>query len=212
MMTFEIKETAPNRFKCTFDCLNPGEWVAINFFTTGEPVPAIFTSGRLHGQNAQFQSKTDDSILSWPERVGSLLFGLYFALSPVALASALVWAYGGHHLVQLFSGSEKLPSLLNGLFLWGVTVPILHAMYRGLNWLKRRRNPKGYPIAADFGVGNAPLRFFFIEAIKGVRFGQSDSLHSYGKIRPYSKPHRSREPRSRSKDRPTGPPQSSNGH
>jgi hypothetical protein len=187
MMTFEVSETSPNRFECTFDCLNPGEWVLIGFFVTGEPRAAIFTSGRVHGQNAQLQIKTDDSIAHWPERIESLFFVLIVALSPLALIGALTWLYESHKLTTFFVQNEKRPILLNLLLGWGTMFPLLYTMSFGINWLKRKRGPKGFPVPSDLPTYNTPLRVSLLTAIKGVRYVQSASFHDYGEIVPYSK-------------------------
>jgi hypothetical protein len=184
MMVFKVDEAAPNKFKCTFDCLNPGEWVTVNFFTTGEPRPAILASGRVHGQNAQFDVKTDDTKASWSERVASLILVLVVVFSPVALLVALFWAHQSYTLAALFTEHTKLPTLLTALFSWGVVIPMFYLSYFGLNWFERRRNPKGYPIRADLPGDNTPLRVFLLTAIKGVRYRYSRSLHNFGELVP----------------------------
>jgi hypothetical protein len=184
MMTFQVKQTELNKFTCAFDCLNAGEWVTLSFFTTGNPRPVVSASARVNGI-VTFHAKTDDGRAEWPERVASLLIVFLIVGWPVALIASIVWAYSSHYLEDILHFDlEKVPLLCRGLLGWGLIIPLLYAMYFGLNWVERRRTPKGYLIPADFPGHDTPVVSFFRTAIKGRREAASGSIHDRFEIVP----------------------------
>lgn len=69
----------------------------------------------------------------------------------------------------------------------GTIVPILGAFYFGSVWLKRKANPKGYPLREDFQPSQLQsLKAFLKTAITGTRYEVSNSRYDYGRIRPRS--------------------------
>jgi hypothetical protein len=184
-MEFSVAIVETNKYAVTFDCLNPDEWVQVGFFVTGDPRAPIKGSGRVFGQYAEFDVSTDDSRAPWSERLNSLIAFLLVVLSPLSLCVAIWWAYTDYHVLDLVADYEKLPRLLQALFALGVFVPFLAAMYFGSIWLKRRANPKGYPIREDFEPSQwQALRAFLLTAITGKRYQVSMSVYDYGELKP----------------------------
>lgn len=184
-MEFAVAAIGANKFAVTFDCLNPDEWVQVGFFVTGDPRAPIKGSGRVFGQHAQFDLTTDDSRAPWSERLNSLIAFLLIVTSPFSLAIAVWWAYADYRVIDLVVDTEKLPRFLQMLFAFGILVPALAAVYFGSIWLKRRANPKGYPIREDFEPSQwQALRAFLLTAITGKRYQVSTSVYDYGEIKP----------------------------
>lgn len=184
-MEFCITEVTKNKFTISFDCLNQDEWVQIGFFVTGDPRAPIKGSGRVFGQHLEFDITTDDSKAHWGERLMSLLAFLLVVTSPITLGSAIWWAYKDYQLIDLVSNQENLPRLLQIMFAQGIFVPVLSALYFGSLWLKRKANPKGYPIREDFEPSQwQSLRAFLLTALTGKRYQVSTSVYDYGEIKP----------------------------
>lgn len=184
-MEFSIAPSGPNRFTIAFDCLNHDEWVEVGFFFTGNARPIVKGSGRIFGQNAEFDITTDDSRATLGERITSLLAFLLVVSSPFALIGSLWWAHVSYNVVELVSSPEKLPHLLVAMFGLGIVVPSFAAFYFGSIWVKRRANPKGYPIREDFDPSQwASLKSFIMTAATGKRYQVSASIYDYGEIKP----------------------------
>lgn len=184
-MEFSVAAIESNKFVVTFDCLNPDEWVQVGFFVTGDPRAPIKGGGRVFGQHTQFDVTTDDSRAPWSERLNSLVAFLLIVLSPFSLATAIWWAYTEYDVIDLVAGQDKLPRLLQSLFAFGIFVPVIAMVYFGSIWLKRKTNPKGYPIREDFEPSQwQALRAFFLTAITGRKYQVSTSVYDYGEIKP----------------------------
>lgn len=200
-MEFNINEIEPNKYEISFDCLNPDEWVQVGFFITGDPRTPIKGTGRIFGQHVQFDITTDDSRATWYERITSLLAFLLIVSSPFSLAGAVWWAYTDYQLTDLVRNQEKLPELLKGMFAQGILVPMLAAFYFGSIWIKRKVNPKSYPIREDFQPTQwQSLKAFLLTAITGKSYQVSNSAYDYGEIKPKANSHNNQEAQKLSSD------------
>lgn len=184
-MDFSIKAVNTNTFVISFDCLNPDEWIQLGFFVTGNPRATIKASGRVFGQKTEFDITTDDSRASWSERILSLLVFVIVIASPFLLVGSLYWFFSEYTIKDLFINDKEFPPLLNIMFGFGVIVPLVATFYFGLQWLKRRAHPKGYPIPEDFEPSQIEsLRAFLLTAITGRRYRKSMSVYDYGEMNP----------------------------
>jgi hypothetical protein len=193
-MEFFIEKRGENKFEFGFDCLNSDEWVQVGFFVTGNPRAAIKGSGRIFGQHADFDISTDDSKAKWHERIMSLAVFVLIVSSPFSLVGSIYWAYSEYNIYDFIGNPQRLPKMLTLLFCLGVFVPIIAMNYFGGIWLKRRANPKGYPIREDFEPSQwKSLKSFLMTAISGKSYRVSASMHDYGEIKPIVGPRENRE-------------------
>lgn len=183
-MEFSITSLHQNKYRISFDCLNHDEWVQVGFYMTGNPRATIRGAGRVFGQHSEFDITTDDSRTGWFERLTYILAVLMIVSSPFALLGALRWAYTDYSISDLFVNPDKLPKLLVMMFGLGATFLVVTVCYFSALWLKRKKNPKGYPIREDFEpTQRESLRAFYLTALHGKRYEVSTSVHDYGEIR-----------------------------
>jgi hypothetical protein len=183
-MEFSITSLNQNKYRIAFDCLNHDEWVQIGFYMTGNPRASIRGAGRVFGQRSEFDVTTDDSRTSWFERFANILMVVLVVSSPFALPGALWWAHTEYTISDLLFNPEKLPKLLMMIFCLGTIVPTITVYYFSTLWIKRKSNPKGYPIREDFEpTQRESLRAFYLTALRGKRYEVSTSVHDYGEIK-----------------------------
>lgn len=182
-MSFSISSPTQNKFQFSFDCLNHDEWVQVGFYITGSPKAAIRGSGRVFGQHADFAVATDDSHAGFQERILSLIVVLVVMTSPLSLLAAAYWTYSEHQLSNILYHPEAVPKILTLLLLHGLFITATAIIYFISTWLKRKKNPKGYPIHEDFEpTQSQSLRAFYLTALRGKRHVVSTSIEDYGQI------------------------------
>ena len=192
-MDFSINSVDQNRYQIGFDCLNQDEWVQIGFYTAGNPRAVIKGTGRVFGQHSDFALTTDDSRATIYERLTALIAFAMIVSSPFCLFFALWWIYEDSTLAEVFLQSDKLPKTLSAMLYLGIFIPVISGFYFFSLWLKRKRNPKGYPIREDFEpTQSQSLKAFYLTALHGKRYEVSTSVHDYGEITVRSAP--SKEP------------------
>lgn len=182
-MSFSISSPKQNKFQFSFDCLNYDEWVQVGFYITGSPTAAIKGSGRVFGQHADFAVTTDDSHASFQERILSLFAVLVVITSPISLLGAGYWTYSESQLSNILYHPEVVPKTLVLLLTHGLVISSIATFYFISIWLKRKKNPKGYPIYEDFEpTQSQSLRAFYLTALRGKRHVVSTSIKDYGQI------------------------------
>ncbi|GGK02370.1 hypothetical protein [Pseudomonas matsuisoli] len=187
-MEFSITSPHQNKFVFSFDCLNHDEWVQVGFYITGDPRASIKGAGRIFGQHSDFEVTTDDSKASFYERLTASIAFLIVVSSPFALIGALWWTYEYYSITDIFFNPDSLPKSLMFLLSLGMMVISAASMYYLSLWIKRKNNPKGYPIREDFEpTQRQSLRAFFLTALHGKRYEVSTSVHDYGEIKTRSK-------------------------
>jgi len=188
-MDFSIQHLDQSKYKIGFDCLNQDEWVQIGFYTAGNPRAVIKGSGRVFGQDSDFALTTDDSKATFYERITALIAFLMIVSSPICLILASWWIYKDYTLSEVFLSPEKLPKALYAMIYLGIFIPVISGFYFFSLWLKRKRNPKGYPIREDFEpTQSQSLKAFYLTALHGKRYEVSTSVHDYGEITMRSAP------------------------
>jgi hypothetical protein len=188
-MDFSINSVDQNRYQIGFDCLNQDEWVQIGFYTAGNPRAVIKGTGRVFGQHSDFAITTDDSKATIYERLTALIAFAMIVSSPFCLFFALWWIYEDYTLAEVFHQPDKLPKTLSAMLYLGILIPVISAFYFFSLWLKRKRNPKGYPIREDFEpTQSQSLKAFYLTALHGKRYEVSTSVHDYGEITVRSAP------------------------
>ncbi len=192
-MDFSIKSVGQNKYKIGFDCLNQDEWVQIGFYTAGNPRAVIKGTGRVFGQHSDFTLTTDDSKATFYERLTALITFVMIVSSPFCLFYALWWIHEDYALAEVILHPDKLPKTLSAMLYLGIFIPAISGFYFFSLWLKRKRNPKGYPIREDFEpTQSQSLKAFYLTALHGKRYEVSTSVHDYGEVTLRSAP--SKEP------------------
>lgn len=182
-MDFSIEPVGRNKYQIVFDCLNQDEWVQIGFYTDGNPRAAIKGTGRVFGQYSDFSLTTDDSRATVYERLTAIIAFLLIVSSPVCLILSSWWIYEDYTFSEVVFHTEKLPKVLSAMMCLGIFIPVISGFYFFSLWLKRKRNPKGYPIREDFEpTQSQSLKAFYLTALHGKRYEVSTSVHDYGEI------------------------------
>jgi hypothetical protein len=188
-MEFSITPIDQSKYKIGFDCLNQDEWVQIGFYTAGNPRAAIKGAGRVFGQHSDFALTTNDAKATIYERITYLIAFLMIVGSPICLVLASWWIYQDYTISEVFLHAETLPKALSAMICFGMIMPAISGFYFFSLWLKRKRNPKGYPISEDFEpTQSQSLKAFYLTALHGKRYEVSTSIHDYGEITVRSDP------------------------
>lgn len=172
-----------NIYGIDFECANPGEWSELGFFVKDNPNVSISATGRIHGQDSDFNISIDDGKVSFFERLIIIISLLTIILSPFALILGLGWLFYSYSIPALINDQNSIPESLKFLLLYGCTAPFLFFMNYGHNWLKKRGNPKSYPIDEDFHPNEANnIGALWGTALHGKNYRISDSSKNKGKI------------------------------
>ncbi|WP_444888284.1 hypothetical protein [Microbulbifer sp. JMSA008] len=172
-----------NKYGIDFECINPGEWSEMGFFIKENPNIKVSASGRVYGQNNDFNISIDDSRVSWSERliVGWLL--LILVLSPASLIYGAWWLFNEYSFATLVNNPESIPDNLKRLLGLGLIVPLLAFLGYSHVWLKRRGNPKSYPIDEDYSPSETKnIGALWGIALSGKNYRISGSSRNKGDI------------------------------
>jgi hypothetical protein len=178
-----VKEIKDGEYKLDFECLNRDEWAELGFFVKDNPFVKVTATGRIFGQESNFQVAMDDSRATLGDRVASFLLVLFVVSSPLNLAVGLFLLLQGYNPWDLIARPEAIPRYIFGLLMCGVIVPLTAGSYYFVNWLQRRRHPKTYPIGEDFQPRQLQhIGAMWGTALTGKQYGVSTSMHSIGEI------------------------------
>lgn len=178
-----VHEKSANTYRIDFECVNPEEWSELGFFVKDNPNVKVSATGRVYGQNNDFEISIDDGKARWGERLalGSLL--LFFCLSPISLIWGIWWLLDGYSLSILINDPDSIPENLKTLLSYGVIVPLLAIAGYSQIWLKKRGNPKSYPIDEDYRPDEAKnIGALWGTALFGKNYRVSDSSKDKGNI------------------------------
>lgn len=157
----ETRSIGTNKLAVDFDCLNPGEYLLVSLFVTGNAHADIQVTGRIIGQSGPIDHTAAEVRASLGERLTAflLLLLLINALPGFLIGGGVILQrYGWRTLIF---HSESLPSYLATPFFLGATIVVMYIFSRLMYWNERRNYPEGYPLRADL---EPPL----LENVKGM--------------------------------------------
>lgn len=164
-----------------FDCINPGEYLIIPIFVTGNANTEVKISGRIIGQEAPIDQTADEVTASLGERITSAIL-LILLLN--ALPGLLV---GGWYILRdyglntLLHSPEIIPRYLQVPFFSALMIDAMIVISRVGNFFERRKYPEGYPVYADLEptiLNN--IKGLFLTTFIGKKQRISLSLFSWG--------------------------------
>lgn len=178
-----VHEKSANTYRLDFECVNPDEWSELGFFVKDNPNVKVSATGRVYGQNDDFSISIDDGKASWSERLTLGILLLFISLSPVALLCGVWWLLDGYSISILINDPDSIPENLKRLLSYGIIVPLLAVMGYSQVWLKKRGNPKSYPIDEDCRPDEAKnIGALWGTALSGKNYRVSDSSRNKGEI------------------------------
>lgn len=178
-----VNKSTANTYKLDFECINPDEWSELGFFVKENPNVKVNATGRIYGQNSDFNVSIDDSRASLFDRITWGLLLAFICLSPFALVWGVWWLLDEYSFSILFSDPDSIPENLQRLLAYGVIVPLLAFMGYSQVWLKKRGNPKSYPIDEDFRPNEVKnIGALWGTALSGKNYRVSGSSRNNGEI------------------------------
>jgi len=178
-----IHKTKDNTYRVDFECVNPEEWSELGFFVKEDPNVKVSASGRIYGQANDFNVSIDDSRTSLSERITLGIVLLVICLSPFALIWGVWWLFDEYSFAMLINDPDSIPENLQRLLAYGTIVPMLAFMGYSQIWLKRRGNPKTYPIDEDYRPNEAKnIGALWGTALSGKNYRVSNSSRNKGEI------------------------------
>lgn len=172
-----------NTYKLDFECVNPDEWSEIGIFVEDKFDSKIAASGRVFGQDHDFNVTIDDGKSSLRERLLEGFLVLFFVLWPFGLGYGLYWLFSDFSFQQAINDFDSLPHMLRSLLTYVMMVPTIGIMYYITISGKRRGNPKSYPIDEDYQPSQAQnIGAMWGTAISGKRYRVSRSSRNFGEI------------------------------
>lgn len=179
----QIVEKCKNSYEITFECMNPGEWVELGFFVKDNPRVRLSAVGRIFGQDSEFMFNVDDTKASTGERVAAFFAVAFLVSSPIALLLGLVFLLKDYTVSALWLNPDSVPEFIKQSLAAGAIIPMLFSAFYLSNWLKRKRNPKTYPLDEDYEPSQAQnIGAMWGTALSGKRYRVSNSIHSAGEI------------------------------
>ncbi|MDO6545763.1 hypothetical protein [Pseudoalteromonas carrageenovora] len=178
-----IHKAEGNNYRVDFECVNPQEWSELGFFVKETPDVKVSASGRIYGQANDFNLSIDDSRTSLFERITLGLLLLFICLSPFALVWGVWWLIDEYSFAVLMKDPDSIPENLQRLLAYGIIVPMLAIMGYSQIWLKRRGNPKTYPIDEDYRPDEVKnIGALWGTALSGKNYRVSNSSRNQGEI------------------------------
>lgn len=165
-----------------FDCLNPGEYLVIPLFITGDPYADIALNGRIIGQSHPIDHTAAEVKAPLAERFASLLMLLFILnmLPGFLIGGALIIRDYG--LGVFVNGMETVSRWYLTPFSLGFLALVMFLISRTAYWLERRNYPEGYPLEADMEPPLHKTLAGLCQCIfQGKKIRLSTSLFSWGK-------------------------------
>ena len=182
-IVFSVEKDEENCYLIDFDCINPQEWIEIIFYITGDPLAKINATGRIYGQEAEFNFINNDGKATTYERITHLIAALFITSNFPLLIIGLFWLFSQYSLNQFIYDFNSLPNLLEMILLLGIggTTVILFAYL--VSWFKRKQTPKGYILEEDYFPNPfQTIKIWWAIALTGKYYKVSNSAYSFGKI------------------------------
>ncbi|MEZ9339490.1 hypothetical protein AB4176_16565 [Vibrio splendidus] len=172
-----------NTYQLGFECVNPDEWSEIGIFVEEKSDAKVSATGRVFGQDHDFNVTVDDGRASITERLATAFMVLFVVCWPFASAYSIYWVYSDFSFHQVIDDFDSLPHLLRSLLTYAMVLPLLIIMYYVSILGKRRGNPKTYPIDEDFEPSQTQnIGAMWGTAISGKRYRVSNSSKNRGEI------------------------------
>lgn len=165
----------------TFDCVNPGEYLVLTVFVTGDHNASLEVTGRIIGQEKPIDQLAAEVRASWLDRaVAFVLLGLLLnALPGFFIGGGFIWYRYG--LSALWTPDNHVPLWLMASFIAGAMIVVAFLNSRLFYWVERRKYPESYPTMADL---EPPLldniRGLLRTLFRGKKQRLSSSLFSFG--------------------------------
>jgi len=174
--------TSPTTIRIDFDCINPGEYLIVPIFVTGNAMTEVKVIGRIIGQDSPIDHTAEEVRAPFLERLSMLacLLLIFNTLPGFFIAGALLLRDYG--LDVIWNKPESLPPYLTLPFTMGAMMLSLFITSRIVYWVERRNYPQGSPLQADL---EPPLleniRAMLSTVFKGKKHRISTSLFDWGK-------------------------------
>lgn len=182
-ISLETVREDKNSYRIDFECVNHDEWAEMGFFVKDNPNVNVTASGRIYGQNSNFNLSIDDSRAGMGTRLITWLFLILLVLSPLSLIAGLIWLFSEYSLSALINANDTLPDMLKRLLIWGILLPLVAISGYAPIWFKRRVNPQSYLLDEDFAPGEAKnIGALWGTALHGKNYRVSDSSRNNGDI------------------------------
>lgn len=173
---------SPHRLHISFDCINPGEYLVVPIFVTGNPATEIIITGRIIGQDSPIDHTAEEVKAGFFERFTAVMVLL---LTINALPGFFI---GGWFILKnygisvLLNQAHMIPAYIILPFSMGLLILSLFFLSRITYWLERRAFPKGYPLESDL---EPPLKENIQGMLKTIFLGRKQrlslSLFNWGK-------------------------------
>lgn len=164
-----------------FDCINPGEYLLIPIFVTGNANTEVKISGRIIGQETPIDQTADEVTASLGERIISAILLLLLLNAIPGILVGGWYILRDYGLDALIHSPETIPRYLQIPFFSALMINSMIIISRFGNFLERRKYPKGYPLYADLEpplLNN--LKGLFLTTFKGKKQRVSVSLFNWG--------------------------------
>lgn len=164
-----------------FDCINPGEYLVLTVFVTGNHNASLEIRGRIVGQETPIDHIAEEARATWSDR-GVALFLLALLLNAIPgffVAGGLIVHWYGFS--AFWHSPSNVPFWLFAPFMAGAMIIIMFLISRFFYWVERRKYPESYPMMADL---EPPLLENMRGLVKTVFLGEkqrlSTSLFNWG--------------------------------
>jgi hypothetical protein len=138
-----------NTLTLNFDCVNPGEYLVVPIFLTGNPSADVQVTGRIIGQESPIDHTAEEVRASFGERLSALII-LVVILNTLpgffVSGGFIIKDYG---ISTLMHNPDSIPTYLMLPFGMGAMILFMFAYSRVMYWNERRKYPDGYPLHAD---------------------------------------------------------------
>jgi len=180
-LVMSLLEIENNKVELRANGFNPGDDALIYIYHSGEKAnPILDITGRIMGQTAPFYSANKENLASPIERISYALLFTFIILSFPALilsVSYIIYNFGFEYLTKL----DSIPKWVIISMSPGIFIMTISALNAALNYIARKRSPKGFPIYADlYPTFYKNIKNIFISIVTGRRYRISSSLLNYG--------------------------------
>lgn len=171
-----------NRFEILFDCLNPGEYLVLPIYVTGDRHAEVMFSGRVFGQEPPLFDNDKEEAVTFLERSAMFIIGCCAAFTPVGFVGGISYAIYHNVLIQLLILDDKIiPHWILAIFGISYLFIYMFACKAIFIAIKRRRHPKGFPLGLDFLPSEwENFKLLWATVLTGRRHMVSQSVYDYG--------------------------------